>query len=259
MAIKFWIEHLGEKAVRYCRLLGRLLWLLGRIVCAWQIKSFPIFVKELSIFAFSTLPLMLICGLFIGMVLGLQGHHSLVHFHAESSLGALIAISLLREIGPVLAALFFASSIGSALSSEIGLMKSSDQLLALKSLGINVLDRVIAPRFWAGIVAMPLLALIVNAVAILGCYLVVVKGYSNDASSFWYGMQQSLHLGYDLGGSILKSLCFGWLITLIALFNGLNARPTPASILKATNQTVVWSSVGVLVADLVLTLLLFVR
>ena len=106
---------------------------------------------------------------------------------------------------------------------------------------------------------MPLLALIVNAVAILGCYWVVVKGYASDASSFWYSMHQSLHLGYDLGGSILKSLCFGGLVTLVALFNGLSARPTPAGILKATNQTVVWSSVGVVVVDLVLTLLLFMR
>ena len=257
--IKFWIERLGEKAIHYCHLLGRLLWLLGRILCSWQVKSLFIFFKELSIFAFSALPLMVVCGLFIGMVLGLEGYHSLIHFHAENSLGALVAISLLREIGPVLAALFFSSSIGSALSSEIGLMKASDQLLALKSLGINVLDRVIAPRFWAGIVAMPLLALIVNAVAILGCYWVVVKGYASDASSFWYSMHQSLHLGYDLGGSILKSLCFGGLVTLVALFNGLSARPTPAGILKATNQTVVWSSVGVVVVDLVLTLLLFMR
>ncbi|MFH4354498.1 MAG: MlaE family lipid ABC transporter permease subunit [Neisseriaceae bacterium] len=257
--MKTQIEALGQSTLRGLLQVGRFPVLLFSI-CSHglsNLRNFPHIVREIYYFGVSSLSIVVFCSLFIGLVLGLQAYHSLIAFRAEASLGALVGISILREIGPVLSAILFASSTGSAMTSEIALLKTTEQLDALEVMGIDPLERIIGPRFWAGFFSMPCLAMIGNAAAIFGAYSIAVLFYHLDANTFWESMNQAISISNEILGALIKSTIFGVFIVMIAIYNGLNAKPTASGSLKATNQTVVWSSVGILGIDFVLTVFLF--
>lgn len=253
------ISQVGKSAIDTCKAIGRagfMLW--GALIGKPQFrKHFPLLVKQLYVLGVQSLLIIMLSGLFIGMVLGLQGYVVLVDFSAETSLGQLVALSLLRELGPVVTALLFAGRAGSALTAEIGLMKATEQLSSLEMMAVDPLRRVIAPRFWAGTIAMPILAVIFTAIGIWGGSLVGVDWKGVDAGSFWSVMQNAVTWKMDLLNGFIKSLCFAITVVWIALFNGYDCIPTSEGISKATTQTVVHSSLMVLGLDFVLTALMF--
>lgn len=253
------IHNLGKGAIAHCRTIGRAGFMLfGALIGKPEFrKHFPLLIKQLHILGVQSLLIILLSGLFIGMVLGLQGYVVLVDFSAETSLGQLVALSLLRELGPVVTALLFAGRAGSALTAEIGLMKATEQLSSLEMMAVDPLRRVIAPRFWAGIISMPILAIIFSAIGIWGGSLVGVDWKGVDAGSFWSVMQSAVSWQYDLFNGFIKSLCFAITVVWIALFNGYDCLPTSEGISKATTQTVVHSSLMVLGLDFILTALMF--
>jgi phospholipid/cholesterol/gamma-HCH transport system permease protein len=204
-----------------------------------------------------SLVIIVISGLFVGMVLGLQGYTTLVKFGAEQALGQLIALSLVRELGPVVSALLFAGRAGSALTAEIGLMKTTEQLSSMEMLGVDPLRRIIAPRFWAGQISMPLLALIFSCVAIYGGHMVGVIWLGVDDGAYWANMQSSVDFYDDVVNGIIKSVVFGTVVTWIALYQGYRCPPTSEGIAKATTQTVVYSSLAILGLDFILTAVMF--
>lgn len=191
------------------------------------------------------------------MVLSLQGYVVLVDYGAEGSLGQMVALSLLRELGPVVTALLFAGRAGSALTAEIGLMKATEQLSSLEMMAVDPLKRVISPRFWAGVISMPFLTMIFVAVGIWGGQLVGVDWKGIDHGSFWSAMQSSVEFGRDIGNCLIKAFVFAITVTWVALFNGYDATPTSEGISQATTRTVVHSSLAVLGLDFVLTALMF--
>ncbi len=249
----------GRRALSVLESFGRAsLMLFGAIVTRPKpIQNFPLLVKQLYSVGVQSLIIIVLSGLFIGMVLSLQGYVILVDFGAEGALGQMVALSLLRELGPVVTALLFAGRAGSALTAEIGLMKATEQLSSMEMMAVDPLKRVIAPRFWAGVISMPLLAMIFMAVGIWGGQLVGVDWKGIDHGSFWSAMQASVELGQDIGNSMVKALVFAITVTWIALFNGYDATPTSAGISRATTRTVVHSSLAVLGLDFVLTALMF--
>lgn len=220
-------------------------------------KQWPLLMKQLYAVGVQSLLIVAVSGLFIGMVLGLQGYLVLTTFSAEASLGMMVALSLLRELGPVVTALLFAGRAGSALTAEIGLMKATEQISSLEMMAVDPLRRVIAPRFWAGFISMPLLSLIFVAVGILGGALVGVDWKGIDEGFFWASMQSSIDWRLDLVNCVIKSLVFAFTVTWIALFNGYDAIPTSEGISQATTRTVVHASLSVLGLDFVLTAMMF--
>ena len=213
------------------------------------VQLYSIGVQSLLIIAVS--------GLFIGMVLGLQGYTTLIKFGAESALGPLVALSIVRELGPVVAALLFAGRAGSALTAEIGLMKATEQLASMEMMAVNPVHRIIAPRFFAGIIAMPLLAAIFSAIAIIGGSLVGVNWLGVDSGGFWSAMQGAVDWENDVINGIIKSGVFGFFVTWIAVFRGYDCVPTSEGISRSTTQTVVHSSLAILALDFLLTTLMF--
>ncbi|QLB13342.1 phospholipid/cholesterol/gamma-HCH transport system permease protein [Bisgaardia hudsonensis] len=258
MIVNF-ISYVGLSAINFCRALGRSGFMLfGALVGKPQIrKHFPLFVKQLHILGVQSLLIIMLSGLFIGMVLGLQGYVVLVDFSAETSLGQLVALSLLRELGPVVTALLFAGRAGSALTAEIGLMKATEQLSSLEMMAIDPLRRVISVRFWAGVVSMPILAIIFTAIGIWGGSLVGVDWKGVDYGSFWSVMQNAVSWQYDIFNGIIKSIFFAIAVVWIALFNGYDSMPTSEGISKATTKTVVNASLVILGLDFILTALMF--
>lgn len=204
-----------------------------------------------------SLVIIIISGFFIGMVLGLQGYTILVKFGAEQALGQLVALSLVRELGPVVSALLFAGRAGSALTAEIGLMKTTEQLSSMEMMGVDPLRRVICPRFWAGQLCMPVLSLIFSAVAVLGGYIVGVEWLGVDGGAFWANMQNAVDFDADVINGVIKSIVFGTVITWIAVFQGMDCLPTSEGIGRATTKTVVYSSLAVLGLDFFLTAVMF--
>ena len=198
-----------------------------------------------------------VSGLFVGMVLGLQGHNVLSGFGAEESLGLMVAASLVRELGPVVTALLVAGRAGSTLTAEIGLMRATEQLSALEMMAIDPVRRILTPRFFGGLIAMPLLATIFSAVGVLGGWFVGVGLLGVDDGAFWSQMQAGIDPRQDVHNGSLKSLAFGMLITWIALFQGYDAQPTPDGVSRATTRSVVHSALVVLGLDFVLTALMF--
>ena len=198
-----------------------------------------------------------VSGLFVGMVLGLQGYTQLAKFKSADILGYMVAASLLRELGPVLAAILFASSAGGAMTSEIGLMKTTEQLEAMDVMAVNPVARVVAPRFWAGVVSMPLLACIFNVAGIYGGYLVGVQWLGLDTGVFWSNMQNNIDWSYDVFNGLTKSLIFGSAVALIAVYQGFHCTPTAEGILRASTRTVVSSALTVLALDFILTAFMF--
>jgi len=220
-------------------------------------KHAPLLIKQLYSVGVLSLLIIVVSGLFIGMVLGLQGYLVLTTYSAESSLGMLVALSLLRELGPVVTALLFAGRAGSALTAEIGLMKATEQLSSMEMMAVDPLRRVISPRFWAGFISMPLLALIFTAVGIWGGSLVGVSWKGIDSGFFWSAMQDAVDFRMDIINCLIKSAVFAITVMWIALFNGYDAIPTSEGISRATTRTVVHSSLAVLGLDFVLTALMF--
>ena len=214
-------------------------------------------LREIYFAGVLSLVIILVSGLFVGMVLALQGYEVLTRYGANESLGILVALSLVRELGPVVAGLLFASRAGSAITAEIGLMKTTEQLSAMEMMAVDPLARVVAPRFFGGVVSMPLLAALFSTLGIFGAYLVGVRLIGIDAGAFWGNMQAAVDFRYDIVNGIIKSVVFGIAVSLIAVFEGYNARPTAEGVSTATTRTVVASSLSILALDFVLTVFMF--
>jgi len=206
-----------------------------------------------------SLVIIAVSGLFVGFVLGLQGYYTLNKYGSEQALGLLVALSLTRELGPVVTALLFAGRAGTSLTAEIGLMKAGEQLAAMEMMAVDPLQRVLAPRFWAGVVAMPVLAAIFSAVGVLGGYVVGVKLIGVDEGAFWSQMQGGVDVWKDVFNGVVKSFVFGIAVTYIALYQGYCAAPTPEGVARATTRTVVIGSLMVLWLDFLLTALMFAQ
>lgn len=251
--------RIGRSTLAFFATVGRAFFILiGAIVARPQlVKNTPLVIKQIYIVGVQSLLIIGVSGLFIGMVMALQGYTVLVDYGAEESLGPMVALSLLRELGPVVTALLFAGRAGSALTAEIGLMKATEQLSSLEMMAIDPLRRIIAPRFWAGVISMPMLALIFSAVGIWGGHFVGVDWLGVDSGSYWSIMQSSVDFKGDVMNGVIKSVVFAFVVTWIAVFRGYDSVPTSEGISAATTQTVVHSSLAVLGLDFVLTALMF--
>jgi phospholipid/cholesterol/gamma-HCH transport system permease protein len=214
-------------------------------------------LREIYFSGVLSLVIILVSGLFVGMVLALQGYDVLTRYGADESLGVLVALSLVRELGPVVAGLLFASRAGSAITAEIGLMKATEQLSAMEMMAVDPLARVVAPRFWGGVVSMPLLAALFSTLGIFGAYVVGVKLIGIDAGAFWGNMQAAVDFRSDIVNGVIKSFVFGAAVSLIAVFEGYDAKPTAEGVSSATTRTVVESSLAILALDFVLTVFMF--
>jgi phospholipid/cholesterol/gamma-HCH transport system permease protein len=216
-------------------------------------SRFRLVRREIYFVGVQSFVIIAVSGLFVGMVLGLQGYETLQRYGATESIGMLVALSLVRELGPVVAALLFASRAGSAITAEIGLMKATEQLTAMDMMAVSPMARVIAPRFWAGVVSMPLLAAIFSAMGVFGGYLVGVVLIGVDAGAFWAQMQAAVDVRYDVLNGVIKSVVFGIAVCVIATFEGFDAPPTAEGVSGATTRTVVSSALTILALDLMLT------
>lgn len=214
-------------------------------------------IKQIFSVGVQTLIIIVVAGLFVGMVMALQSYYALVDFGAEDSVSVMVVLSLLRELGPVVTGLLFAGRAGSALTAEIGLMKATEQLSGLEMMAVNPMERIIAPRFLAGFISMPLLAAIFSAVGVMGAYLVAVELLGLDSGAFWSQAQSKVDLMQDLGNGMIKSAVFGFVIAWIAVFEGYDCLPTSEGLGQATTRTVVYSSLAVLGLDFILTALMF--
>ncbi|KFZ38867.1 ABC transporter permease [Shewanella mangrovi] len=253
------ITALGARAINLVRGMGQagiMLW--GALVQVPRVKKgTPLLIKQIYVVGVQSMIIVVVSGLFIGMVLALQGYTILVDFGTEQSLGPLVALSLLRELGPVVTALLFAGRAGSALTAELGLMKSTEQLSSLEMMAVDPLRQVIAPRFWAGLISMPLLSLMFVAVGVYGGYLVGVSWKGIDDGAFWSILQAAVEWRQDIVNCLIKSVVFAWVVTWISLYRGYHSTPNPEGISRATTQTVVQSSLAVLALDFLLTALMF--
>ena len=254
-----WLQTLGRGGLDFFQRLGR-----GHLFVLRVLASVPLVLLQprliiAQIYSVGVLSLVIIVvsGLNVGMVLGLQMYNTLVDFGAETSLGPVVALSLVRELGPVVAGLLFAGRAGSALTAEIGLMKATEQLSGMEMMAVDPVKRIVAPRFIAGLVSMPLLAAMFSAVGILGGYFVGVGLLGIDDGAFWSQMQAKVDLYEDVMNGVIKSIVFGVVITWVAVFEGYDAVPTTEGVSRATTNTVVYASLAVLGLDFVLTALMF--
>ena len=216
-------------------------------------SRFRLVMREVYFSGVLSLVIIIVSGLFVGMVLGLQGYETLQTYGATESIGVLVALSLVRELGPVVAALLFASRAGSAITAEIGLMKATEQITAMDMMAVSPMARVIAPRFWAGVISMPVLAMLFSAMGVFGGYLIGVVIIGVDNGVFWGQMQAAVDFRYDVLNGVVKSFVFGIAISVIATFQGYDAPPTAEGVSRATTRTVVTSALVILALDLVLT------
>ena len=247
-AVRAQLVGLGQGA----RLFARLLALLPAVL-----KRPGLVRDQIHFLGNYSLGIIAVSGLFVGFVMALQGYYTLKGFGSTEALGQLVALSLLRELGPVITALLFAGRAGTSLTAEIGLMRAGEQLSAMEMMAVDPVRRILAPRFWAGIVAMPVLAAVFSAVGVLGGWVVAVPLIGIDAGSFWSQMQGGVDVFRDVGNGILKSIAFGFTVTFVALLQGYTAKPTPEGVSRATTRTVVAASLSVLALDFVLTALMF--
>jgi phospholipid/cholesterol/gamma-HCH transport system permease protein len=237
---------------RGARLFGRLVTLFGPTV-----RRFSLVRDQIHFLGNYSLAIIAVSGLFVGFVLGLQGYYTLQRYGSSEALGLLVALSLVRELGPVVTALLFAGRAGTSLTAEIGLMKAGEQLSAMEMMAVDPVRRVLAPRFWGGVIAMPLLAAVFSAVGILGGWVVGVVLIGVDPGAFWGQMQGGVDWWRDVGNGVVKSLVFGVTVTFIALLEGFEAQPTPEGVSRATTRTVVVASLAVLGLDFILTAMMF--
>lgn len=253
------LQRLGHRSLSRLAALGRASQVLFQSLVArpQPLVMLPLVLKQIWFVGVLSLVIIVVSGGFIGMVLGLQGYTILVDYGSEQAVGQMVALSLVRELAPVVAALLFAGRAGSALTAEIGLMKATEQLASLEMIGVDPLRRIVAPRLWAGFICMPLLAMIFAVVGIWGGSLVAVDWLGIYEGSFWANMQQSVSFYDDVVNGIIKAVCFGLVVTWIAVFQGYDCIPTSEGISQATTRTVVYSSLAVLGLDFVLTALMF--
>ena len=233
--------------------------LFGNLVAssATAFRRFRLTVAQVHFIGNYSLVIILVSGLFVGFVLGLQGYNTLQRYGSEQALGLLVALSLVRELGPVITALLFAGRAGTSITAEIGLMKAGEQLSAMEMMAVSPVARVLAPRFWAGVISMPMLAAMFSAVGVFGGYIVGVILIGVDDGAFWSQMQNGVDWIEDVGNGVIKSVVFGVAVTFIAVFEGYDAQPTPEGVSHATTRTVVSSSLAVLALDFILTALMF--
>lgn len=253
------IEKLGRASLGFIQRLGRANLFLFQVLASLggMLLRPALLLKQLYSVGVQTLIIIIVAGLFVGMVMALQSYYALVDFGAEDSVSVMVVLSLLRELGPVVTALLFAGRAGSALTAELGLMKATEQLSGMEMMAVNPIERVIAPRFLAGIISMPLLAAIFSAVGVIGAYLVAVELLGLDAGAFWSQAQAKVDLVQDLGNGMIKSLVFGFVVVWIAVFEGYDCIPTSEGLGQATTRTVVHSSLAILGLDFILTALMF--
>lgn len=254
-----WLQRLGHSGLSFFERLGR-----GHILFYYILAGIPsvlvrlrLLVQQIYSVGVLSLLIIVVSGLFVGMVLGLQGYITLVDFGAEQSLGTVVAASLVRELGPVVTALLFAGRAGSALTAEIGLMKATEQLSGMEMMAVDPIKRVLSPRFLAGFISMPLLAAIFSAVGVMGGYFVGVGLLGVDEGAYWSQIQSSIDFNDDIVNGVIKSLVFGVVAGWIAIFEGYDATPTSEGVSRATTRTVVHTSLAVLGLDFILTALMF--
>lgn len=259
MAILDFIQHIGATGIQSISGIGRSSLFIAKASSGiFSLFSRPrLLIKELYSVGVLSLLIIIVSGFFVGMVLGLQGYITLVKFGAESVLGSMVALSLVRELGPVVTALLFAGRAGSALTAEIGLMKTTEQLASMEMMAVDPIKRVITPRFYAGIISMPLLAALFSAVGIYGGYFVGTVMLGVDSGAFWSQMQSNVNFYDDVLNGVIKSFIFGIAVSWIAVFQGYDAEPTSQGISRATTRTVVYSALVVLGLDFILTGLMF--
>ena len=252
------IKNLGAALLSKLEKIGKaLLMLLQAIIVKPKASSLPRLMQQLYVVGVQSLIIMLVSALFIGMVLGLQGYTLLAAYGSEQAVGQMVALTLVRELSPVVAALLFAGRAGSALTAEIGLMKATEQLASLEMFGVDPLHRIVAPRFWAGMISLPLLVAIFSLVGIYGGHLVAVDWLGVYSGSYWGNMQQAVDFNKDVLNGMIKALVFAFLISWIALYQGYSCIPTSQGISAATTRTVVYSSLAILGFDFILTALMF--
>lgn len=259
MAIASSLRGIGSRVVNAVWRIGfgARFFLMTLVYSGMSFRRFRLTVREIFFTGVMSLIIILVAGMFVGMVLGLQGYETLKRYGSESALGSLVALSLVRELGPVLAALLFASRAGSAMTAEIGLMKATEQISAMEMMAVNPIARVVAPRFWAGVISMPLLAAMFSAMGVFGGYVVGVVLIGVDEGSFWSQMQGAVDFRHDVLNGVTKSFVFGVAVTVISLFEGYDAPPTAEGVSGATTRTVVQSSLAILMLDFMLTAFMF--
>ncbi len=247
-AVRHKITDIGHAT----RLMLRLLGSLGGVL-----KRPRLLTEQVFFLGNYSLAIIVVSGLFVGFVLGLQGYYVLQRYGSSEALGMMVALSLVRELGPVVAALLFAGRAGTALTAGIGLMKAGEQLTAMEMMAVDPVERVLAPRFWGGVIAMPLLGAVFSAVGVIGGWVVGVLMIGVDDGAFWSQMQGGVDVFKDVGNGLIKSLVFGITVTFVALLQGYEAQPTPEGVSLATTRTVVMASLAVLALDFVLTAMMF--
>lgn len=253
------IQGLGAGTLRWLQALGHAALFFADLIrhSPAALRRFGLVVAQIHAIGNRSLVIILASGLAVGFVLALQMYYALVPYGAAESLGLIVNLSLVRELGPVVAALLFAGRAGTSLTAEIGLMKAGEQLSAMELMAIDPRARVLAPRFIGGIVSMPLLAILFSTVGILGAYVVAVLLIGVDAGNFWSVMQSRVDVWRDVGNGVVKSCVFGVICTFVALYQGHETQATPEGVAHATTRTVVIASLGVLAMDFVLTALMF--
>jgi len=253
------IRQIGAMTINGIWRLGfvaRFLWLLLKH-SGQSLTRLHLTIREIYFSGVLSLLIILVSGLFVGLVLGLQGYETLQRYGSSEALGVLVALSLTRELGPVVAALLFASRAGSAVTAEIGLMKTTEQLKAMDMMAVNPIARVAAPRFWGGVVSMPLLAAMFSAMGIFGGWLIGVAFIGVDDGAFWSQMQAAVDWRFDVMNGVIKSVVFGIAVSLIAVFEGYDCVPTAEGVSRAITRTVVTSALAILALDFVLTSFMF--
>ena len=248
LAVRSKLADLGYATRLFLRLLG----LLGT-----TLRRPRLLTEQIFFLGNYSLAIIVVSGLFVGFVLGLQGYYILQRYGSSEALGLMVALSLVRELGPVVAALLFAGRAGTSLTAGIGLMKAGEQLAAMETMAVDPIQRVLAPRFWGGVIAMPLLAAVFSAVGIFGGWVVGVIMIGVDSGAFWSQMQGGVDVWYDVGNGLIKSVVFGLTVTFVALLQGFECQPTPEGVSRATTRTVVVASLAVLALDFVLTAMMF--
>jgi phospholipid/cholesterol/gamma-HCH transport system permease protein len=247
-AVRSFLADLGHGASLFVRLMR----LFGVTM-----RRFGLIRDQIHFLGNYSLAIIAVSGLFVGFVLSLQGYYTLQRYGSSEALGLLVALSLVRELGPVVSALLFAGRAGTSLTAEIGLMKAGEQLSAMDLMAVDPVQRILAPRFWAGVITMPLLAAVFSAVGIIGGWMVGVLMIGVDPGAFWSQMQGGVDVWKDVGNGVVKSIVFGVTVTFVALLQGYEAQPTPEGVSRATTRTVVVASLAVLALDFILTAMMF--
>ena len=247
-SVRSQLSNLGHGARLFIRLVA---------LAAPTLRRFGLVRDQMHFLGNYSLAIIGVSGLFVGFVFGLQGYYTLQRYGSAEALGLLVTLSLVRELGPVITALLFAGRAGTSLTAEIGLMKAGEQISVLEMMAVDPVQRILAPRFWAGVIVMPMLAAVFSAMGIVGGWVVGVLMIGVDAGSFWSQIQGGVDVWLDVGNGIIKSVVFGFTVTFVALLQGFEAQATPEGVSKATTRTVVVASLSVLGLDFILTAMMF--